>query len=85
MLVASRWPYRRFSGYQILASVWPTDVVNALRAIVRDESANDDQRVERIIAYIQERGLKTRPLEEVPDIRTDDVRLVCYQLVLPRG
>jgi len=72
------------AAIEILASVWPTDVVNALRAIVRDESANDDQRVERIIAYIQERGLKTRPLEEVPDIRTDDVRLICYQLVLPK-
>ena len=73
------------AAIQILVSVWPTDVANALRAIVRDETATDDQRVERVITYIHERGLKPRPLDDVPDIRTDDVRLVCYQLVLPRA
>ena len=67
----------------ILVSVWPADVTKALREIVQDE-ASDERRVERIIAYVQERGLKPQPHEEVPDIRTDDVKLVCYQLVLPK-
>jgi hypothetical protein len=71
------------AAVEILVSVWPADVTKALREIVRDD-ASDEQRVERIIIYIQERGLKPQPLEEVPDIRTDDVKLVCYQLVLPK-
>jgi superfamily II DNA or RNA helicase len=71
------------AAVEILVSIWPADVTKALREIVRDD-ASDEQRVERIIAYIQERGLKPQSPEEVPDIRTDDVKLVCYQLVLPK-
>jgi superfamily II DNA or RNA helicase len=68
----------------ILASVWPSDVTKALREILRGEAATDDERVVRIMAYIHERGLKPQSLEDVPNIRTDDVKLVCFQLVLPK-
>jgi hypothetical protein len=73
------------AAIDILVSVWPADVTRALREIVRDESLNDEQRVERVIAYIQERGLKPAKVEDVPDIRADDIKLVCYQVVLPKG
>lgn len=70
---------------EILASTWPSDVERALREIIRDESRTSEQIAEEVIAYVARRGLKAQALEDVPDVREDDVKLVCYQVVIPAG
>lgn len=70
---------------EILASTWPTDVEKSLRQILRDDSWTDEQRVEGIIDYVARRGLRAPAREDTADIREGDVKLVCYQVVLPKA
>jgi len=67
---------------EILASIWPKDVERALRVILKDETFDDQRKVDEIIAFIGTRGLKPQPYEETPDIRDKDIKLICYQIVL---
>jgi hypothetical protein len=66
---------------QALATRWPADVEKDLRAVLRDPALTDDERIECIVQYVFNRGLRPIPPEAVPDIRLDDVKLVAYQVV----
>jgi len=69
---------------EALTSRWPTDVERDLRRILREPDVADVQRVTNMIEYIQKRGLRPQLLEETPDVRPGDVRLVCYQVIVPK-
>jgi HKD family nuclease len=71
------------SATEALASRWPTDVERDLRAILRDEALGEPERVEQIVEYVATRGLRAETPEEVPDIREGDIKLICYQVIVP--
>lgn len=70
---------------EALASRWPTDVERDLRHILREPEHTESQRIAALIAYVQKRGLRPQPAEEIPDIRPGDVKLVCYQVIVPKA
>ncbi|MBV8581444.1 MAG: hypothetical protein JOZ86_12535 [Candidatus Eremiobacteraeota bacterium] len=69
---------------EALASRWPTDVERDLRRILRNPDHSETQRVADLAEYVQKRGLKPQAPEEVPDVRAGDIKLICYQLVVPK-
>ena len=69
----------------VLVAIWPTDVERSLRQILRDETITDSIKVDQIIKYIAQRGLRPQAQEEILEVREVDIKLVCYQLVLPQG
>jgi len=71
------------SAVEALASRWPPDVERQLRAILRDEFLGTTERIERLVDYVSTRGLRAETPEEVPDIREDDIKLICYQVIVP--
>lgn len=66
-----------------LAVIWPTDVEKSLRQILRDEAKTDEEKSNEIVTYVAERGLRLQQVEDIPDIREGDVKLVCYQIAVP--
>jgi superfamily II DNA/RNA helicase len=69
---------------EALTSRWPKDVESDLRRILREENRTEPQRVAALIEYVQKRGLRPEEPEEVPDIRTRDIKLICYQVIVPK-
>jgi hypothetical protein len=71
---------------QRLAGRWDRSVVREVRAIVRDETLDERQKVTALLAYVTEIGLPTpeRP-EPLPPVHRDDVRVVCWMAVFPTG
>lgn len=69
---------------EILATPWPTDVEKSLRAILKDESSADDAKCRQIITFVAERGLRPQPIKDVRDVKESDIKLVCYQVVVPK-
>ena len=70
---------------EALASRWPTDVERDLRRILREPDRTDSVRVADLVQYVQKRGLKPQEPEEVPDVRAGDVKLICYQVIVPKA
>lgn len=64
---------------EALGSPWPIDVQRQLRAILRDTTSSDREKVVRLIAYTKERGLKALPGPVFPEVSPADVHLVCFQ------
>ena len=70
---------------EALAARWPTDVERDLRRLLREPDVTDTQRVANVVEYVQKRGLRPQEPAVVPDVRPGDVRLVCYQVIVPKG
>ena len=69
---------------EALTAVWPVDVEKSLRQILRDEDANDEDKVGVIVQLVRSRGLKPQIQEEVPNIAEADIKLICYQVISPQ-
>lgn len=70
---------------EALASRWPTDVERDIRRILREPDTTDVLRVAALVEYVQKRGLRPEQAGEVPDVRPNDVKLICYQLIMPKS
>jgi hypothetical protein len=62
---------------------WDSDIVRDLRAIVRDETT-DEEKVDKIRDFIKENGLQPqkRPTP-LPPVRKEDIRVICWMAVGP--
>lgn len=66
---------------EALTTRWPADVERDLREILRDDATSDSDKLVRLTTYVLERGLKPQAVEVVPNVREDDIKLICYQVV----
>ncbi|HLH73468.1 MAG TPA: helicase-related protein [Chloroflexota bacterium] len=70
-----------FAAAEALSVPWPIDVQRSLRSILDDEGSADTAKVRSLIELVSDRGLTPPLVDDTPAIESDDVHLVCYQIV----
>lgn len=65
---------------------WPANVVRRLRSLLRENAGITSQKelARKLIRFIDEEGMQAPPpMELLPPIDIEDIKLICYQVVVP--
>jgi hypothetical protein len=69
---------------ETLTVPWPIDVQRSLRAILDEPGQADTAKRRSLVEFVSTRGLAAPAAAATPELRIDDIRLVCYQIVAPK-